>query len=350
MKRMNVIAAVAAVVTLTGCAMNEVEIESGEIQFKANAISTKALINPVGTKDSTKFPTSEKFGVVAYYTNESSVVTTFMDKVRISNTSGDWKAESTVPYLWPASGTIDFYAYHPYNATVAVNNEKRITFTGMNLGNEIGKQNDPLVAMAKDQVAANRPKVGLVFKHIASQIVISATDVTESNSLRGKITLKEVKVNNVKISGDYVDGTTLGKGTWSNQAIPTTFTVFSGSEQLNSTESYLSANSFSSSLDGSAAFVVVPQTISAGTQTITVKYDVEAFSCNGTAYAAQENTTETVNITVNDDNGFLCGKRYVYHLGFSLDGVNKEITFSPVVEGWTNEDINNIVFDCSPED
>lgn len=349
MKRVIVMAAVAAV-ALTGCSMNEVEIESGEIQFRANAISTKALINPSGTKDSPAFPATETFGVVAYYTNENSVVTTFMDKVRISNQDGDWKAESTDPYLWPALGTIDFYAYHPYNATVAVNTEKRITFKGMNLGNEIGKQNDPLVAMAKDQIAANRPKVGLVFKHIASQIVISATDVTESNLLKGKITLKEVKVNNVKISGDYVDGTTLGKGTWSNQTNPTTFTVFSGSEQLNSTENYLSANSFSSSLDGSAAFVVVPQTISAGTQTITVKYDVKEFSCNGTDYAAQENKTETVNIEVNDDNGFLCGKRYVYHLGFSLDGVNKEITFSPVVEGWTNEDINNIVFDCSPED
>lgn len=349
MKKVIVLAVVVAV-TLTGCSMNEVEIESGEIQFRANAISTKALINPVGTKDSTNFPTSETFGVVAYYTNESSEVTTFMDKVKITNQNGDWKAESTDPYIWPAKGTIDFYAYHPYNVAIGVNIDKRISFTGINLGNEIGKQSDPLVAMAKDQVAANRPKVGLVFKHIASQIVISAIDVTESNVLKGNITLKEVNVNNVKISGDYVDGTTLGKGTWSNQANPTTFTVFSGSEQLNSTESYLSANSFSSSLDGSAAFVVVPQTIITGTQTITVKYDVKEFSCNGTVYPAQENKTDTVNISVNDDSGFLCGKRYIYHLGFSLDGVNKEITFSPVVEGWTNEDINNIVFDCSPED
>lgn len=349
MKKVIVLAVIAAA-TLTGCSMNEVEIESNEIQFKANAISTKALINPSGTKDSTNFPTTETFGVVAYYTNESSVVTTFMNKVKISNQKGDWKAESTDPYIWPAKGTIDFYAYHPYNVDVEVNSDKRITFTDINLGNEIGYQNDPLVAMAKDQVAANRPKVGLVFKHIASQIVISAVDVTESNLLKGNITLKEVKVNNVKISGDYVDGTTLGKGIWSHQSSPTTFTVFSGSEQLKSTENYLSANSFSSSLDGCAAFVVVPQTITAGTQTITVKYDVKAFLCNGTDYPAQENKTDTVNISVNDDSGFLCGKRYVYHLGFSLDGVNKEITFSPEVEGWTNEDINNIVFDCSPEE
>lgn len=342
---MIVLAAVAA--ALTGCSIDEVEVESGEVQFSAKTISTKALINPTGTSvDDVAFPTTESFGVIAIYKEEGKADVTFMDKVQIKSESGDWKAVSTDPYLWPSSGKIDFYAYHPFGATASITAGGFLSLTGINLGSVIGGQNDPLVALSKDQVAATRPKVGLAFKHIASQIVISAKDVTESVSLQGNITLKEVKVNGMKISGNYVDGSTTGKGIWSNQGNTTDFTVFLGSRVLQTAEDYLSAESFSAASDGSASFVVVPQAV--GTQTITVKYDVAAFTCNGNNYDAQIDQTASVVISGNSNNEFACGKRYVYHLGFSLDGVNKEITFNPTVSGWETEDIDNILFDCAP--
>ena len=245
---MNVIAAVAAVVTLTGCAMNEVEFGSNEIQFSAKTISSKALINPTGTSGSFDFPTDQTFGVIAIHKVEGEDDTLFMNKVQIANQSGDWKALSTDPYLWPGVGTIDFYAYHPFGATAAIDTAGFLSLTGINLGSSIGNQNDPLVALSKDQIAASRPTVGLAFKHIASQIVISAKDVTKAVSLQKKITLKEVKVNGMKISGDYLDGTTTGKGSWSNLGSVTSFTVFSGSRVLGTTEDYLSAESFSSEI------------------------------------------------------------------------------------------------------
>ena len=65
-------------------------------------------------------------------------------------------------------------------------------------------------------------------------------------------------------------------------------------------------------------------------------------------HPARSGVTATVVITGNANNEFACGKRYVYHLGFSLDGVNNEIMFSPTVSGWETEDIDNILFDCSP--
>ena len=49
---------------------------------------------------------------------------------------------------------------------------------------------------------------------------------------------------------------------------------------------------------------------------------------------------------VNAANKFENGKRYVFHLGISLDGANNEIHFSPVVEGWNTEDINGITVDA----
>ena len=346
MKRMNVIAAVAAVVTLTGCAMNEVEFGSNEIQFSAKTISSKALINPTGTSGSFDFPADLSFGVIATHKVGEAAATTFMNNVEITKETGVWKADTEEPYLWPSAGTLDFYAYHPYSATAASITGGFLSLTGINLGSSIGNQNDPLVALSKDQIAASRPMVGLAFKHIASQIVISAKDVTTAVSLQGKITLKEVKVNGMKISGDYLDGTTTGKGSWSNLGSVTSFTVFSGSRVLGTTEDYLSAESFSSASDGSASFVVVPQPVS--TQTISVVYDVKAFSCNDTDYPARSGVTATVVITGNANNEFACGKRYVYHLGFSLDGVNNEVMFSPTVSGWETEDIDNILFDCSP--
>ena len=40
------------------------------------------------------------------------------------------------------------------------------------------------------------------------------------------------------------------------------------------------------------------------------------------------------------------GKRYVFHIGISMDGANNEIMFAPKVEGWVTEDISGITIDA----
>jgi hypothetical protein len=76
-------------------------------------------------------------------------------------------------------------------------------------------------------------------------------------------------------------------------------------------------------------------------------YDIDEFTLNGQIYSARPNQKASVSLyDYNKNWEFKAGVRYVYHLGFSMNGANNEIRFEPVVSGWEQEDINDIVFDC----
>lgn len=356
MKKVIIIAA--AALALAACTKNEVIApEATPINFAPNALQTKALILPdSNSPEQLAFPTSESFNVFAFADiadgNGTNYTTPLMDDVEISYQSRDWKA-TTGTYLWPATGTVDFYAYYPGSLAatfLSTNDPKVLQLTGVDLGDAIGSQTDPLIAYTLSQVSASKPTVALVFKHIASQIAVTAYDATSTSSLQGKITIEKVVFNNMKTTGDYIDGTTSGKGQWSNVNTNTNFTSFFGSEVLSTTESYLSQGSFIASIDNSAAFVTVPTDVVTGTandQSIDVTYSISAYTINGFDYPATP--SQTVNIPLYGKvsaNKFQNGKRYIFHIGISLDGANNEIMFSPKVEGWENEDIRGITIDA----
>ena len=351
-----IILAIAAL-ALAACTKNQVNVpEASPISFAPNALNTKALILPNGdAPDNLAFPTSESFNVFAFAALDGSTynyTTPLMDDVNISNQGGDWKA-TTGTYLWPATGVVDFYAYHPASlaATFVADEEtKGVNLTGVSLGTAIGSQIDPLVAVALAQMATAKPKVNLVFKHIASQIAVKAYDATTTETLKGKISIEKVTFMNMHTSGDYTKSTTIGSGKWSNINTSANFVSFEGSEVLQETESFLSGDSFTAAIDNSAAFVVIPDNVVTGTaadQVIEVEYSIAAYTINGFDYPATP--TQTVNIPIYgrvSANKFQNGKRYVFHIGISLDGANNEIMFSPEVTGWETENISGITIDA----
>lgn len=342
---------------LAACSKNQVNRPEGKaISFAPNALATKALILPASdSPEQLAFPTTESFNVFAFAALDGSTydyTTPLMNDVNISNQGGDWKA-TTGTYLWPATGKVDFYAYYPesLNATFVSDEEpKGINLTGVSLGTAIGSQIDPLVATTLAQVAISKPQVSLVFKHITSQIAVTAFDATSTENLKGKISIEKVVFKNMKTSGDYTKSTTIGKGMWSNINTKANFVSFEGSEVLQTTESFLSGASFVASIDNSAAFVVIPENIVTGgteDQVIEVSYSIAAYTSNGFNYPATPTQTVTIPIYGRvSGNKFQNGKRYVFHLGISLDGANNEIMFSPMVEGWENEDISGITIDA----
>ena len=350
-----------AILALAACSKSEIlNPSNAPINFSPNALATKALILPDGNAGTTEsFPSSETFNVFAFADlgkgNGTNYGTPLMNDVEISNQNGDWKA-TTGTYVWPNSGTVDFYAYHPGSLNAVFDSTatpKGLAFTGISLGTSVGSQIDPLVASTLGQVSTNRPTVGLVFKHITSQIAVTAYDATTTKSLRGKISIEKVVFKNMKTSGDYTEGTTVGKGAWSNINTNADFTSFSGKIVLDTLENYLSAGQFSSAIDNSAAFVVVPEGIIAEDltnnthQAIEVSYSIAAYTINDFDYPATP--TQTVTIPLYNRvsaNTFQNGKRYVFHLGISLDGANNEIMFNPQVEGWETEDITGLVIDA----
>jgi len=355
MKKFYIIAA--AAIALAACTKNEVIApEATPINFAPNALLTKALILPDSdSPEQLAFPTTESFNVWGFAALDGSTynyTTPLMDDVNISNQGGDWKA-TTGTYLWPATGKVDFYAYYPesLNATFVSDSEpKGINLTGVSLGTAIGSQIDPLVAAVLAQNSASKPTVQLVFKHITSQIAVMAMDATTTESLKNKISIEKVVFKNLKTSGDYTKSTTIGKGAWSNINTKADFVSFEGSEVLQTTESFLSGSTFVSSIDNSAAFVVIPENVVTGTaedQVVEVSYSIAAYTINGFDYPATPTQTVTIPLYGRvSSNKFQNGKRYVFHIGISLDGANNEIMFSPLVEGWENEDIAGITIDA----
>jgi len=355
MKKFLILAAT-AVVALAACSKVEVNRpEASPISFAPNALMTKALIFPEGNgPDKNAFPVTDSFAVFAFANINGTGVnyaTPLMGDVTIKNVNGDWKA-SAGTYLWPATGTVDFYAYYPATLTASFISDvdpKGVNLTGISLGTTVGDQIDPMVGQTLNQVASSKPKVALVFKHITSQIAATAFDATQTESLRGKITIEKVVFKNMKTTGDYREGTAIGGGLWSNINNNTDFTSFFGSKVLTTTENYLSEGEFSASINNSAAFVVIPDYVVTGTtadQAIEVSYSIAAYTINGFDYPATP--TQTVSIPLYNritNNKFENGKRYIFHLGLSLDGANNEIMFSPEVEGWVTEDVNGITVD-----
>ena len=354
----------AAVIAFAACSKVELNLpETSEIGFSPNALQTKALILPNGnSSDSLAFPTSEAFNVFAFATlpgEATNYASPLMNDVEISyhvantNTNaGDWKATSGT-YLWPAAGTVDFYAYYPGTITAVYDTTetpKGLSLTGINLGASIGYQNDPMVASVLAQNATAKKRVPLVFKHITSQIAVTAFDATETEQLKGKISIEKVVFKNMKTTGKYREGTTAGKGQWSDVNTKVDFTPFFGSQLLAETESFLSNDSFSASIDNNAAFVVIPVDVvntDGEAQVIEVSYSIAAYTINNFNYPATPTQTVTVPLYNKiSGNKFQNGMRYVFHIGISLDGANNEIMFSPVVEGWNTEDVNGITIDA----
>lgn len=365
MKKIFYIAA-AAVVATTACSKIEIaEVASNEISFKTMAVSTKALILPDENSDQiSALPKTEQFGVFAYV--DRNYTTPLMGDVTVAcDQTGTWKGTGVdaqgapITYIWPSTGNVDFYAYYPASVNGSFNTaNEQVSMTGVDLGATIGNQIDPMVAVTKDLLASQKPTVNLVFKHTASQILVSAYDATTTPALQGKIILKSVKVNNVYTKGDYVDGTTSGKGVWTSLANKADFTVFYGAENLPvgiANESYLSQGSFTNAIDNNSAFVIIPEDVIAPAvpadpaqvyQTITVTYDVNEFTNGGFKFAKEENKTVTfpINGFVSNDR-FKPGVRYIFHLAFTLDKANNEIVFAPQVQGWEQEDVNGILVD-----
>ena len=346
----------AAALAFAACSKNEINTVGESINFAPNALLTKALILPSSdSPEQLAFPTTESFNVWGFAALDGSTynyTTPIMDDVNISNQGGDWKA-TTSTYLWPATGKVDFYAYYPesLNATFVSDSEpKGIDLAGVSLGTAIGSQIDPLLACILAQDAPSKPKVNLVFKHITSQIAVTAFEATGTEALKGKIRIEKVVFKNLKTSGDYERSTTIGKGKWSNINTKADFIAFQGSEVLQPTESFLSGASFVASIDNSAAFVVIPEDVVTGTaedQIVEVTYSIAAYTINGFDYPATPSQTVSIPLYGRvSGNMFQNGKRYIFHLGISLDGANNEIMFSPKVEGWVNEDITGITIDA----
>lgn len=331
-----------------GCLKGLVIFEpSSPIVFVPNAMETKALVLPDYTHPgSVDFPISESFNTYAFANLGAGINygSPLMDNINISYQNGNWKATEGT-FLWPSSGTVDFYAYYPGYLTSSILHEEESAYLMLqevNLGNSVGFQIDPLIGVTLSQIASTKPIVNLVFKHATSQIAATVFDATATLALKGKISIQKVVFRNMATSGNYTDGTVPGKGEWSEVGGKTDIVLFSGNEVLQEEEMYLSTTTIENAISNNSAFVTIPGMLSSGeeSQYIDITYSVSSFTNEGFTYPEMLNKTVSIPLYGNiENNRFFNGRRYVFHIGITLDGPKNEIQFTPSVDGWETEDV-----------
>ena len=331
-----------------GCLKGLVIFEpSSPIVFVPDALETKALVLPDYTHPgSVDFPISESFNTYAFANLGKGVKydAPLMEDINISCQNGEWKATNGT-FLWPSSGTVDFYAYYPEVISSDFSSDGEhpaLKFYDVNLGNTVGLQIDPLIGVTLSQIASTKPVVNLVFKHATSQIAATVFDATATPTLKGKISIQRVVFRNIMTRGNYIDGNVPGKGEWTAVGEKSDIVLFSGNEILQEDEMYLSSAGFESTISNNSAFVVIPGMLSSGdgSQSIDITYSVSSYTNEGFTYPEMRNKTVSVPLYDSiENNRLLNGRRYVFHIGITLDGPKNEIQFTPSVDGWETEDV-----------
>ena len=353
-----------AQLVLSGCAGEAVEetssSSSSEITFDAylgrNA-STRAGINNIDSLKGKKWYSG--FGVFARY-NHNGKISSLMDNEHVTWEENHWKYTNT--RYWPNEGTVDFYAFAPYNGGVImgklpdnlVNNPDSKDETYIYFPSNVSPV-DLVWANAKDQTKTNEP-VKFTFNHALARLgldIKANQDLEENGAV---ITVEEVDLYgsedykgvfdmvgylNLKTGGWHVvnNEKTRWYYTWTPTGKVSKEDGNDGNEDgegkdpvLKLSASQLNHTTPIITNDPNSYIFIIPQTKS------------EKFHLKITYTVTQGDFVEEVTASKNllevlDQSGtskpsftFEGGKAYVFHLKLSLDPINFNVT--PKVEDW----------------
>ena len=366
MKKLIAIMMSAALLTV---ACTEVKVASP--QLPEISFLTASHLTKVGI-DGPVFPTTETFG--AYAWAAGTVGPYFMDNKEISfdSTNGLWKPFST--YYWPKNTTVDFICYYPYNMSGIAISENQIKYTGIDV--EAG-QTDIMYADKAVGYTGNTDEVTdgvngytgvpTIFHHALAKVRVKVSlAYNHKEEADGTVTDWAVTINSMSIDGFYKKGDctlnlasspTSGVVGWDKPTDTNGFFVWSPAAGTTS-----KSGSFSGEItpgndyETVGEFFVLPQTLVAGQQKVTVNMTVattrnndpflnETFSTSADLYltslpAWQINHIITYNLVVaptasdgNGGNGSDPGNPVDPNDPDLSDAV---ITFDPAVNGWDN--------------
>ena len=341
-----------AQLVLSGCAGEAVEetssSSSSEINFDAylgrNA-STRAGVTDIDFLKGKEW--NSGFGVFARYKHTDGTISPLMlmnkEHVYWKNWKGDysdWGYENT--RYWPNEGTVDFYAFAPYNPDVKLvsrnSNEANPTYIEFSSTAPV----DLVWANAKGRTKTNEP-VKFTFNHALARLGFDITANQDLEENGAVITVNKVilygasETSGVFVMAGYLN---LENGAWTlaDNGISWFYTwTPDGKENVNENDGTVLKLSAPPQLDhehdkitnaDDSYIFIIPQKKPANFN-LKITYTVE-----------QGNFKEDVTVTKNlldvlpgDSNPyFKGGKAYVFHLKLSLDPINFNVTTK--VEDW----------------
>lgn len=347
MKKFFILAA-AAVVALAGCSNNQLETSKKEISY--NAVTAKNGVTRAINDKSFYAPTDPTFGIWGLYQENGAFATDKGDGVwvgtdastaaAISYSDNAWRNAANTDY-WPLTGSLVFMGYTPYTddggndiaaavSVVAATPAVKITFD--DFSSEDGLFTTDLMWSDAVEASSNTTNydpdgvptttyngVPVVFHHALSQIVVRAKTDIDYAAKDYTFTITDISITADDVADLEVTDSPAGSPTvsWSEPATDATATLLaSGTTPL--------TTSFAAQGD---SIVVIPQTLTAGQDIMTITYEVEHNSLT-------TSKTVTINLTGGTDatlSSLAHNTKYNLNLIFSLT----EIKYSPDVTPWT---------------
>lgn len=352
MKTNQLILAAAALVVFASCNKSNVDVvstDSQEIGFNAvTQKATKAIIS------GTTYATTNVFKVWGWQSAAGDfsefaedAASNFMTNLPISWTGGrDSRAEAWRNadnyYYWPFTGKISFLAIHPSTVAPsttgwdATNDKPKASITGYTITPGSNEDVDLMFATnegTRSSVLAGDGKVGMVFKHALSQIVVNVkTD--EDYTADVAFDVESVTFNNIDLSGTVAYG---------NDAI-------SWSANDTQTQNWVYYNTVLEDITNvaqvyGAAKVNIPQpaNIKAGeldpSDPLYVAADLTETTIT-VGYSMQQTGSAKITgtVTISKPQLWEAGKKYNYTLNFRLN----EILINPSVTDWVDMNVTTI--------
>lgn len=371
----NLFLAALAGVALVGCAKNEVAQVTDDSQITFNALTS--LQTKATEISASNLTTNLTFNVFAWYQantvasfDPTQAYTNYMENVNCTytaadvitgdtDTGGTWSPSGD--WFWPKNGKLTFSAYSSAigTATATCDATTGLTIDNFEVNSSCADQVDLLVSDRKFDCtnASYSPGttydgVDLIFRHALSSIhfCVYATGAAYATD---QIRLDKITILNAYAKGKYLENRTTGKSdesytmidiaSWTpNTSSETSYEVFSGSYLVTNTNpaTELTATGYNSA-------ILLPQTFNHTETSKTVQIQVDYSIKYGSSYLSQTAFFDlTTPYSGTEGSGSLAavnewkiGRKYIYHIGISLD----KVYFSPKVEDWVNVDMNNIV-------
>lgn len=300
----NMLTLLAATSLLAGCSGDDAFNGNGNVNGNnSNAITFNTNVNNFISKATTydsdeALQTEGSFTCTAY---NATTTTAFIEPTTVSWNSGISKWQFAQDQYWPGASGLDFFAYMPaekptYISSISYPSARSAQFV-CNLSTEQPSEFKEFVcALATDKTQANSSSgVGMTFKHHFAKLLFKLDPESGSN-----VTINSVKISGIKTTGTCTfDGTT---STWTPSGDNT----------------YVMATA----IDGTTPYLVIPNTYTAGTVTITVNATWTSIS------------GVTTNKTATNKNQLTWQPGYSYLFTLTLSGDVLEVNTEKWAEQW----------------
>ena len=299
-------------ILVSACSKSEVDKPDNSISFAPVAAkATKGIIS------GTTYPEGESFVVSAYHEGTDAYFEDLTASYSLTQNGTKLWATSDVQY-WPLAGSLDFYAYSPASAGLAIDATNGVTATDYTVQNTTQMTTDLCYASATVADCANHPDaVPLTFSHALSQIVfrVKAAAYYTTNTTTVALSMTSLSLSGIYSVGDFANGT------WSNQESAQTYTL------SNTTTALTYDGSNEPNVIDLCAYLYLPQTISAEAR-LNVGYTISQ-TVSGTPYTV-ENPPVSIPLR-NSVTEWQPGKKYIYTINIGLDNL---ITFTASTVAW----------------